>query len=311
MLRERAAHIKVVVGGGGTISPDEIAALERYGVAQDLHARGRPALGLQGMIEDVFARVGRRRGACNAGRRFPHVERSSARDRARDHAARRRRARTAPTRTICGSCRCARAAARRDARHGPHGHRRCGQELAAPMNCCSASCASFPSRNVAVVAIDPTRRRSGGALLGDRIRMNSLASPNVFMRSLATRRQHLATSAVLADVVALYRAAGFDLIVVETAGIGQSDTEIVDLADLSLLRDDGRIRRGEPARENRHARLRRHDRAEQDSRSAAPRMRCATLRKQWRRNHPDQSKLAGRRTSRCSRPSRAASTTRV
>jgi methylmalonyl-CoA mutase len=64
--------------------------------------------------------------------------------------------------------------------------------------------------------------------------MNSLGAPNVFMRSLATRRQHLATSAVLADVIALYRAAGFDLIVVETAGIGQSDTEIVDLADLSL-----------------------------------------------------------------------------
>jgi methylmalonyl-CoA mutase len=92
----------------------------------------------------------------------------------------------------------------------------------------------FPQANIAVVAIDPTRRRSGGALLGDRIRMNSLSAPNVFMRSLATRRQHLATSAVLSDVIALYRAVGFDLVVIETAGIGQSDTEIVDLADLSL-----------------------------------------------------------------------------
>ena len=92
----------------------------------------------------------------------------------------------------------------------------------------------FPDRRVAVVAMDPTRRRSGGALLGDRIRMNALANEQLFMRSLATRRQHLATSAVLADTVQLLKAAGFDLIVVETAGIGQSDTEIVDLVDLSM-----------------------------------------------------------------------------
>ncbi|MGB5132107.1 MAG: methylmalonyl-CoA mutase family protein, partial [Steroidobacteraceae bacterium] len=92
----------------------------------------------------------------------------------------------------------------------------------------------FPDRKVAVVAMDPTRRRSGGALLGDRIRMNALANEQLFMRSLATRRQHLATSAVLADTVQLLKAAGFDLIVIETAGIGQSDTEIVDLVDLSL-----------------------------------------------------------------------------
>ncbi len=92
----------------------------------------------------------------------------------------------------------------------------------------------FPDRNIAVVAMDPTRRRSGGALLGDRIRMNSLAAEQVFMRSLATRRQNLATSAVLADVLNLLRYANFDLIVVETAGIGQSDSEIVDLVDVPM-----------------------------------------------------------------------------
>ena len=92
----------------------------------------------------------------------------------------------------------------------------------------------FPDRNIAVVAMDPTRRRSGGALLGDRIRMNSLAAEQVFMRSLATRRQNLATSAVLADVLNLLRYANFDLVVVETAGIGQSDSEIVDLVDVPM-----------------------------------------------------------------------------
>src|SRR5207237_10791254 len=92
----------------------------------------------------------------------------------------------------------------------------------------------FPDKQIAVGAMDPTRRRSGGALLGDRIRMNSLSAENIFMRSLATRRAHLATAAVLKDVIELYKAAGFDLVIVETAGIGQSDTEIVDLVDLSL-----------------------------------------------------------------------------
>ena len=69
----------------------------------------------------------------------------------------------------------------------------------------------FPDRNIAVIAMDPTRRRSGGALLGDRIRMNSLAASNMFMRSLATRRQNLATSAVLKDAIGLLRLANFDL----------------------------------------------------------------------------------------------------
>ena len=92
----------------------------------------------------------------------------------------------------------------------------------------------FPDARIAVLAVDPTRRRTGGALLGDRIRMNSLRDGRVFMRSLATRRRNAATSAVLEDAVALMRAQGFDLVIVETAGIGQSDSAIVDLVDVSL-----------------------------------------------------------------------------
>ena len=148
----------------------------------------------------------------------------------------------------------------------------------------------FPERNVAVVAVDPTRRRSGGALLGDRIRMNSLAAPNVFMRSLATRRQHLATSAVLADVIALYRAVGFDLIVVETAGIGQSDTEIVDVADLSLY-----VMTAEYGAASQLEKIDMLDFADMivlnkfEKRGAEDALR--DVRKQWRRNHPDRMKL--------------------
>ena len=87
---------------------------------------------------------------------------------------------------------------------------------------------------IAVISVDPTRRRTGGALLGDRIRMNSLRSPRVYMRSMATRRQHVATNVVLKDCIAFLRSLGFDLVMVETAGIGQSDSEIVDLVDFPV-----------------------------------------------------------------------------
>src|SRR5690606_4523507 len=94
--------------------------------------------------------------------------------------------------------------------------------------------AYFPAMRIAVLAVDPTRRRTGGALLGDRIRMNSLRSDRVFMRSFATRRQHLATSEMLGDHVLYLKSLGFDLVLVETAGIGQSDSEIVDIVDFSV-----------------------------------------------------------------------------
>src|SRR5262249_48580557 len=82
--------------------------------------------------------------------------------------------------------------------------------------------------------VDPTRRRTGGALLGDRIRMNAIHGPNVFVRSLATRRAHLALSRTVGDALCVLQAADYDLVIVETAGIGQSDSEIVDLVDTSV-----------------------------------------------------------------------------
>jgi methylmalonyl-CoA mutase len=145
----------------------------------------------------------------------------------------------------------------------------------------------FPDRQIAVVAMDPTRRRSGGALLGDRIRMNSLSCERIFMRSLATRRQHLATSAVLEDTLALLKFAGFDLIVVETAGIGQSDTEIVDLADLSLY-----VMTSEYGAASQLEKIDMLDFANLivinkfEKRGADDALR--DVRKQWRRNHPQE-----------------------
>jgi len=92
----------------------------------------------------------------------------------------------------------------------------------------------LPEKNIAIISVDPTKRKTGGALLGDRIRMNAISDPRVYMRSLATRQSNLALSKYVKDAITITRAAGFDLIVVETSGIGQSDTEIVDHSDLTL-----------------------------------------------------------------------------
>jgi len=98
----------------------------------------------------------------------------------------------------------------------------------------------FPEKRIAILSVDPSKRKTGGALLGDRMRMNAINDPRVYMRSLATRRSHLATSTALEGAVSLLQATGksggggFDLILVETAGIGQSDSEISDFVDLSV-----------------------------------------------------------------------------
>jgi methylmalonyl-CoA mutase len=292
MLRElNAAHIRVVVGGGGTISPGEIAELETYGVAKIYTPEDGRRLGLNGMIADVFARVGRRSHA-DAIPRMPAVH---------DHGA----IAHAITLLEGGMAEGARGDAGADDLRRLLSAGIANPQRAPVIGLTGTGGAGkssltdellqrflrqFPGRNVAVVAVDPTRRRSGGALLGDRIRMNSLAAPNVFMRSLATRRQHLATSAVLADVIALYRAVGFDLVVVETAGIGQSDTEIVDVADLSLY-----VMTAEYGAASQLEKIDMLDFADMivlnkfEKRGAEDALR--DVRKQWRRNHPDRMKL--------------------
>ncbi|MBP6514492.1 MAG: methylmalonyl-CoA mutase family protein, partial [Steroidobacteraceae bacterium] len=228
MLRAQGAgHIRVVVGGGGTIAPDEIEALEAYGIEKIYTPDDGLRLGLEGMIDDVFTRVRawRRPGfelkGCTPDDHQQIARSISALERDEDselaaqvRAATARTLNQPPVIGITGT--------------GGAGKSSLTDELL------SRFVRFFPDRRIAVVAMDPTRRRSGGALLGDRIRMNALANEQIFMRSLATRRQNMATSVVLADTIQLMKWAGFDLVVVETAGIGQSDTEIVDMVDLSM-----------------------------------------------------------------------------
>ena len=91
-----------------------------------------------------------------------------------------------------------------------------------------------PDHKIAIVSVDPTKRKSGGALLGDRIRMNSINDPRVYMRSLATRQSNLALSKNISDALKILKSSSFNLIILETSGIGQSDTEILEYSDVSL-----------------------------------------------------------------------------
>jgi methylmalonyl-CoA mutase len=285
MLRERGSpHVRIVVGGGGTIAPHEIEALERHGVEKIYTPEDGRRMGLAGMIDDVFQRIA-------TVRKPPYELRPL---NARDHGL------IARTISVLEGAEGADALAEQirrtlaRARHkvpvigitgtGGAGKSSLTDELLARV------VRHFPEAQIAVVAMDPTRRRSGGALLGDRIRMNSLSADNIFMRSLATRRAHLATAAVLKDVIELYKAAGFDLVIVETAGIGQSDTEIVDLVDLSLY-----VMTSEYGAASQLEKIDMLDYADfivlnkSEKRGAEDSLR--DVRKQWRRNHPDRAQL--------------------
>ncbi|HMM75684.1 MAG TPA: methylmalonyl-CoA mutase family protein [Gammaproteobacteria bacterium] len=229
LLREAGAgHVRVFGGGGGTITPEEIAELMGYGIERIYHPNDGMTMGLQGMIEDLVQRAAKARVASRAPAK---VEREDALSVSQMLSALedgviaekeleklRKEWKIAggkvPVIGITGT--------------GGAGKSSVTDELL------SRFMQYFPAMRIAVLAVDPTRRRTGGALLGDRIRMNSLRHERIFMRSMATRRQHLSTSAMLGDAVAFLKSLAYDLVIVETAGIGQSDSEIVDLVDLPV-----------------------------------------------------------------------------
>jgi methylmalonyl-CoA mutase len=289
MLRARdAGHIRIIVGGGGTIAPHEIEALERYGVEKIYTPEDGRRLGLDGMIEDVFERVRRvQRPPYAFGPLNPRHPQQLARALSRLESARSIDPEVDPeVETI------RRAIARGRHRAPVIGITGTGGAGKSSLNdeLLQRFVRHFPERQIAVVAMDPTRRRSGGALLGDRIRMNALAAGTLFMRSLATRRRNRATSAVLKDVIGLLQLAGFDLIVVETAGIGQSDTEITELADVSLY-----VMTSEYGAASQLEKIDMLDFADLvvlnkfEKRGAEDALR--DVRKQWRRNHPREAAL--------------------
>ncbi len=212
-------HVQVFGGGGGTITPQEIETLQTEGVARIYHPKDGLDMGLEAMIDDLIARAL----AGRAPQPLPDV--SGRLDEAglsvcltalQEGVLLETDLPTAspvPVIGITGT--------------GGAGKSSVTDELLLRLR------QRAPQLRIALLAVDPTRRKSGGALLGDRIRMNAL-DEGVFMRSLATRRQHSATHAMLAQCIRLVQGQGFDLVLVETAGIGQSDSEIIDLVDLPV-----------------------------------------------------------------------------
>ena len=223
LLDERGAkHIKIFGGGGGTIVPREIAELERDGIERIYSPEDGRRLGLEGMIRDMVER-------CRASR--PEQEGASSREnlprlvtlletQPEDAPAILARfglapvAKRAPVVGITGP--------------GGAGKSSFTDELILRF------LRHRPEGRVAVLAVDPTRRRTGGALLGDRIRMNSAANERVFIRSLATRQQGGEISQALRPVIEAVQRSGFDLVLVETSGIGQGSSSVTDLADVSV-----------------------------------------------------------------------------
>ncbi len=230
LLKERGAdHVKIFGGGGGVILPHEIEELHRYGIARIYSPDDGRAMGLQGMINDV---VKKSDFACGAGLNgdLDKLERkdivSIARlisaaenfpDSCREDMAKVRDLAAASEAPVLGVT-------------GPGGAGKSSviDELVRRF------LVDFKNKTLAIVSVDPSRRKTGGALLGDRIRMNSVGGKRVYMRSLATRQSHLALSAHVKDAVAVLKAAGYDFIIVETSGIGQSDAEIIEHASLSV-----------------------------------------------------------------------------
>jgi methylmalonyl-CoA mutase len=230
LLDEAGAHdVKIFGGGGGTILPEEAAALHEDGIERIYGPDDGRALGLQGMIDDLVARADFARGvdvevtvdALSVANNRAVAQAISA-------------AENAPERH--GELLAAIAAAAAGATTPVIGITGTGGSGKSSLvdEVVLRFLADHQDKSIAIISVDPSRRRSGGALLGDRIRMNSVHHPRVFMRSLATRQANLALSPHVAAAINVVRAAGYDLVVLETSGIGQSDTEIVDHSDLSV-----------------------------------------------------------------------------
>ena len=230
LLQQKGApHIKIFGGGGGTILPSEIEELEKYGIERIYHPDHGRAMGLQGMINDLVQRcdfpVGKDATLDEVKLKEKYVptiarlisaaenfgeEAASMLDSIKSIAQNTQ----VPVLGITGT--------------GGAGKSSLVDELVRRF------LIDFDSKKIAVVSVDPSKRKTGGALLGDRIRMNSIKNDRVYMRSLATRQSNLALSKHVADAISILKAAAYDLIILETSGIGQSDTEILDHSDVSL-----------------------------------------------------------------------------
>lgn len=230
LLHEKGAgHIKIFGGGGGVILPSEISELHEYGITRIYSPDDGRSLGLQGMINDLVERsdfpIGNKLNGeidhienktptviarlISAAENFPEIAKPVF-----DQIHQNNADSKIPVLGITGT--------------GGAGKSSLVDELVRRF------LIDFPEKTIGLVSVDPSKRKTGGALLGDRIRMNAINNPRVYMRSLATRQSNLALSKYVAEAIQVLKAAKYDLIILETSGIGQSDTEIMDHSDVSL-----------------------------------------------------------------------------
>ncbi|MCX2574586.1 methylmalonyl-CoA mutase family protein [Pedobacter sandarakinus] len=230
LLQERGAtHIKIFAGGGGVILPSEIEELEAYGISKIYSPDDGRKMGLQGMINDMLVKtdfitkanitneletipnkdVKAIAGAITVAENDPEAAQNFV-----DQLKTLSKNNSAPILGITGT--------------GGAGKSSLVDELVRRF------LVEVKDKTLAIISVDPSKRKTGGALLGDRIRMNAINNPRVYMRSLATRQANLALSKNVQESIDICKAAGYDLIIVETSGIGQSDTEITEHCDVSL-----------------------------------------------------------------------------
>src|SRR6187431_761979 len=230
LLQEKGAgHIKIFGGGGGVILPSEIAELQAYGITRIYSPDDGRAMGLQGMINDLVERSDFPIGdkltdeldliesktptaiarLISAAENFPEIAKPFF-----DKIHAKNESSKIPVLGITGT--------------GGAGKSSLVDELVRRF------LIDFPEKTVGLISVDPSKRKTGGALLGDRIRMNAINNSRVYMRSLATRQSNLALSKYVSEAIEVLKAAKYDIIILETSGIGQSDTEIMDHSDVSL-----------------------------------------------------------------------------
>ena len=230
LLKEKGAgHIKIFGGGGGVILPSEISELHEYGIERIYSPDDGRAMGLQGMINDLVKRSDYPIGdkltgelshieeknptaiarLISAAENFPEIAKSVF-----DQIHQKNETSKIPVLGITGT--------------GGAGKSSLVDELVRRF------LIDFPEKTIGLISVDPSKRKTGGALLGDRIRMNAINNSRVYMRSLATRQSNLALSKYVAEAIEVLKAAKYDIIILETSGIGQSDTEILEHSDVSL-----------------------------------------------------------------------------
>ncbi|HQW46476.1 MAG TPA: cobalamin-dependent protein, partial [Chitinophagaceae bacterium] len=234
LLKEKnSSHIKIFAGGGGVILPSEIATLESYGITKIYSPDDGRSMGLQGMIDDLIQKSDFPTGK-NVNGEVNHLQAGDFKSIARCISAAENFAETIETQAMLQKVRETIATKQTPTPvlgitgTGGAGKSSLVDELVRRF------VLDFKDKKIGIISVDPSKRKTGGALLGDRIRMNAIKNERVYMRSMATRQSNLALSKHVQDAVDILKASGFDLIILETSGIGQSDTEITEHSDVCL-----------------------------------------------------------------------------